>query len=64
MKKNNKHSANRSMIETEERKSLRLQDLNDEIERGLQQLACGEKIPAKDVFEAFPIKHIINQTLS
>lgn len=40
------------MIEEEKQKIRRLEDLNNEIERGLKQLARGEKIPAEDIFKS------------
>ena len=41
----------RFMIEVEKQKTHRLEELNTEIERGLEQLSRGEKIPSEDVFK-------------
>jgi antitoxin ParD1/3/4 len=49
----------RFMIEEEKQKTRRLEDLNNEIERGLEQLTHGEKIPAEDVFKSIYSKRII-----
>lgn len=45
------------MIEAEKQKASRIEDLNVEIERGLQQLDRGEKISAEDVFKSISLKN-------